>query len=601
MTGDRTTESAIRRGFLLGEWRVLPPENRLVGPETELHLEPKTMDLLVCLAERAGRVVSRDEIFDCVWPGAFVADVALKRTISTLRHALGDAPQQARYIRTIHKRGYQLVERVVPLEPPTERESPRPRTRKAADGPRPIRAVAVLPFDELSGDPEQAYFADGMTDVLISNLARIRALKVISRTSAMRYRGVKKPIPVTAKELGVDAVIEGAVLRAGQQVRVTAQLVDAVRDRLLWSEAYKREVGDVLSLQIEIARAIVASIELELTPQEHAHLERADRPIDPAVHEAYLKGRYFWHKRTAETVQQGLRWFEEAVRLDPSFAPAHAGIADSYIVDGGRYLEVPPNVAYGRARAAALRAIELDETLAEAHTSLAAVMTDYDWDWQGADREYLRSIELNPNYATAHSWYAEHLSRMGRHDEAVEEARRALELDPVSIFSSMLVAWILFFARRYEEAIRQARQTLDLDPDYATALRILGWSYEESGRLEEAIEAHRRACELTEHRPNFTAQLGRALAAAGRRAEARLVLDRLSKASEHSYVSAFDIALIHAALEDRDRALEWLERAFDEHSDHLPYLGVNPRLDSLREESRFQDLLERMGLARDQD
>ncbi len=459
-----------------------------------------------------------------------------------------------------------------------------------------IRSLAVLPLDDLSGDPDQAFFADGMTDALISNLARIRALKVISRTSVMQYKYVKKPLPVTARELGVDAIVEGSVLRAGARVRVTAQLIDAARDRLLWTETYDREVGDVLALQSEIARRIAQRIEIEVTPQEHAHLVRAGRKIDPAAHEACLKGRYFWYKRTAEAVRRGLACFEEAVRLEPSYAPAHAGIADSYIVDGGRYLDVPPKVAYARARAAALRAIELEDTLGEAHTSLAAVLTDYDWDWAGADREYRRAIELNPNYVTAHSWYAEHLSRMGRHDEAVAEARRALELDPVSIFSSMLVAWILYFARRYDEAIRQATETLDLDPEYATALRILGWAYEETGRFEEAIAAHGKACELTQHRPNFEAQLGRALAIAGRTEEARQVLADLTKVSTESYVSAFDIAVIHTALGDRERAFEWLERAFEERSDHLPYLGVNPRLDDLRGDPRFRDLLTRMGL-----
>jgi tetratricopeptide (TPR) repeat protein len=377
---------------------------------------------------------------------------------------------------------------------------------------------------------------------------------------------------------------------------VTAQLIDAARDRLIWTETYDREVGDVLALQSEIAHRIAQRIEIEITPQEQAHLARAGRRIDPAVHEATLKGRYFWYKRTAEAVQHGLRCFEEAARIDPAYAPAHAGIADSYIVDGGRYLDVPPNVAYSRARAAGLRAIELDDTLAEAHTSLAAVLTDYDWDWDGAEREYRRSLELNPNYVTAHSWFAEHLSRMGRHDEAVAEARRALELDPVSIFSSMLVAWILYFARRYDEAIRQAADTLDLDPEYATALRILGWAYEETGRFEDAIGAHRRACELTQHRPNFEAQLGRAYARAGRTEEARHVLDGLVRSSAETYVSAFDIAIIQTALGERERAFEWLGRAYEERSDHLPYLGVNPRLDGLRDDPRFQDMLQKMKL-----
>jgi serine/threonine-protein kinase len=458
-----------------------------------------------------------------------------------------------------------------------------------------VRSVAVLPLEDLSGDPEQAWFADGMTDALINSLARIGALKVISRSSIMRYKGARKRLSDVARELAVDAVVEGSVLRAGGRVRITAQLNDPTKDRLLWSKSYEHDLGDVLSLQGDVAQAIAERIEVELTPQEHALFARAPR-VDPAVHEACLKGRHFWYKRTTDSVRKGLEYFEEAARLDPSYAPAHAGIADSNIVDGGRYLGVSPEVAYSRARAAAVKAVELDDGLAEAHTSLAAVMTDYDWDWAGADREYRRAIELNPSYVTAHSWYAEQLSRMARHDEAVAEARLAKQLDPLSLVGGMIVAWILYFARRYDEAIEQARRTLELDPDYATALRILGWAYEETGRPEEAIRAHQRASDLTERQPNFYGQLGRAYALAGRPDEARAVLDGLLSISTDTYVSSLDIAIIHTALGDHGNALDWLDRAFEERADHLPYIKVNPRLDPLRDEVRFKNVLERMGL-----
>jgi serine/threonine protein kinase/tetratricopeptide (TPR) repeat protein len=461
-----------------------------------------------------------------------------------------------------------------------------------------VRSLAVLPLDDLSGDPEQAWFADGMTDALISSLARISALKVISRSSVMQYKGVRKPLPETANELGVDAVVEGSVLRAGNRVRITAQLIDAMRDRLLWGDSYEHDLGDVLALQSRVARAIAERIEIELTPQEDAHLAQT-RKIDPDVHEACLKGRHFWYKRTNESVTRGLECFERAADIDPSYAPAYAGIADSYIVDGGRYLGVSPEVAYAKARAAAARAVELDESLAEAHTSLAAVMTDYDWDWEGADREYRRAIELNPNYVTAHSWYAEQLSRMGRHDEAVSEARLARQLDPLSLVSSMIVAWILYFARRYDEAARQALHTLELDPAYATALRILGWTYEELGRFDDAIAAHTKASDLAERQPNFAGQLGRAYALSGNEHAAREVLGELVKLSERVYVSSLDIAIIQAALGDKDAALDWLERAFAERADHLPYIKVNPRLDGLRAEPRFRKIMKQMGLLDD--
>jgi TolB-like protein/Flp pilus assembly protein TadD len=465
--------------------------------------------------------------------------------------------------------------------------------------PPVVTSLAVLPLDNLSGDPEQAYFTDGMTDMLINKLARIGALKVISRTSVMRYKNARKPLPETARELGVDALVEGSVLRVGERVRITVQLIDAARDSLLWAESYEYDLGNVLELQGRAARTIAEQIQVELTAQEHAHLAQA-HSVDPAVHEACLRGRHFWYQRTTESVRKGLEYFEEAVELDPTYAPAHAGIADSCIVDGGRYLGITPHEAYTRARAAAERAVELDENLAEAHTSLAAVMTDYDWDWEGADREYRRAIELNPNYVTAHSWYAEQLSRMGRHDEAVAEARRARELDPLSLASSMIVAWILYFARRYGEAIEQAIRTLEIDPNYATALRILGWAYEETGQFDEAVVVHERAAELSGQQPNFMGQIARAYALAGRTDEARGVLDRLIGLSKQTYVSALDIALIHSALGAKDPAFEWLEKAHEERADHLPYSKVNPRLDDLRGDPRFRRMLQQMGLEPDE-
>ena len=464
------------------------------------------------------------------------------------------------------------------------------------DAPEPrVRSLAVLPLVDLSGQPDQAYFADGMTDMLINKLARIGALKVISRTSVMRYKGGRKSLAEMAREMDVDALVEGSVLRSGNRVRITVQLIDSDRDTLLWAEKYEYDLDDLMELQSLAARTIADRIQVELTPKEQEQLT-AGRPVDPAVQEACLKGRHFWYQRTSESVRKGLECFEEAVRLDPMHAPAHAGIADSCIVDGGRYLGISPKKAYTRARAAAERAVALDDDLAEAHTSLAAVMTDYDWDWKGADREYRRAIELNPNYVTAHSWYAEQLSRMGRHDEAVAEARVARELDPLSLASSMIVAWILFFARRYDEALEQGRQTLDLDPNYATVYRIMGWAHEETGDYEAAIAAHRKAAELTNQSPNFKVQLGRAYALAGRHEEAREILDEMVQAAEQSYISSFDLAVIHTALDEKDRAFEWLEKAYSERADHLPYLKVNPRLDPLRADPRFEELLRRMWL-----
>jgi len=468
-----------------------------------------------------------------------------------------------------------------------------------AAGPRSaaarVRSLAVLPLENLSGDTEQEFFADGMTDALITDLARIGALKVISRSSVMRYKGARPALREIGEELGVDAVIEGSILRAGDRVRIIAQLIDAATDEHLWAESYERELRDVLALQSDVAQAIAKQIEVELTSGERARLDSPGQ-VDPAAHEACLKGRFFWYKRTNEAVQKGLECFREAMRLDPDYAPAYAGVADSYLVDGGSYLGVPSDEAYPRAREAAVKALALDDGLAEAHTSLAAAMSDYDWDWAGAEREYRRAIELNPNYVTAHFWFADHLSRVGRHDEAIEQARRAVEIDPLSLTGRFMVAWTLYFARRFDQAIEQARKALELDVNYPPAHRVLGWAREECGEYAEAIAAHRQATELSGNALNFKASLGRAFALAGRKEDARKILAEVTGPAGNGRIPSFAVAVIHTALGEHDAAFEWLTRACDEHSEHIPYLKVSPRLDPLRSDPRFAKLLARLKL-----
>jgi TolB-like protein/Tfp pilus assembly protein PilF len=458
------------------------------------------------------------------------------------------------------------------------------------------KSIAVLPLANLSGDGEQEFFADGMTDALITDLAKIGDLKVISRTSIMRYKGTDKPMRDVARELGVDAVIEGSILRGGDRVRINAQLIDASTDEHLWAESYERELSDVLSLQSEVAQAIAKQIKVQLTDQEQARLA-SPRTVHPEAHEAYLKGRHFWYKRTAEAVKRGLEYFERAAELDPSYAPAYAGVADSYLVDLGGYLGVEPGVAYDAARAAALKALDLDDDLAEGHTSLAAVMTDFECAWDGAQREYERAIELNPSSGTAHYWLADHLSRMGRHDEAIARVDAALDVDPLSPMGAFFGAWVRFYARRYDESIEMARKALELEPNYVPAWRVLGWAHEESGQYDEAIEAHQRAAAISEGSPSFEGQLGRAYALAGRADEARAVLDDLKRRSTDEPISSHDVAILYAALGDHDQAFEWLSRACDEHSEFVPYAGVNPRLDALRADPRFVSVLERLKLS----
>jgi serine/threonine-protein kinase len=471
-----------------------------------------------------------------------------------------------------------------------ELQSGRAGQTRPVGAARDIKSIAVLPLENLSEDPEQEFFADGMTDALITDLAKIGALKVISRTSIMQYKKTRKPLSEVARELGVDAIVEGTVQRAGDRVRIIAQLIDAATDEHLWAERYDRELRDVLALQSEVTHAIAQSIHVKITDREHEALNQV-ATVNPEAHEACLKGRYFWYKRTSEGVKKGLEYFEEALRHDPNYAQAHAGMADCYLVDGGGYLGVAPDEAYTKAREAALKALAIDDQLAEVHTSLAAMMDDYEWNWDGAEEAYRRAIELNSNYVTAHHWYADHLARMGRHDEAIREARLARNMDPLSRVSTFIQAWVHFFARRYPEAIRLATRTLDLDPEYVAAYRVLGWANEQMAHFDDAIEAHRRAASLSGDSPVFKGQLGRAFAMAGRRDEATALIDELIAASETTRVSSHDIAVTYGALGEKDRAIEWLEKAVAEHAEHVPYLKVNPRLDVLRSNPRFKAIL----------
>jgi serine/threonine protein kinase/TolB-like protein/Flp pilus assembly protein TadD len=456
-------------------------------------------------------------------------------------------------------------------------------------GPPKIESIAVLPLANLSGDPQQEYFADGMTDALIAELGQIGSLRVISRTSVMQYKGAKRPLPQIAKELNVDAVIEGSVLRAGDRVRVTAQLIGAVPERHLWARNYERDLRDVLSLQSEIARAIAEEVQAKVTPDVQARLARA-RPVKPEAHELYLRGRYFWDKRTEEAVKKSLDYFEQALRKDPGSALAYAGLADSYRFLGTREF-LPPKDAYPKAKAAAQRALEIDRTLAEAHTSLGMIRFEYDWDPSAAEEEFKRAIQLNPNYATAHQWYGEFLSFVGRHDEALVESERARQLAPLSLVINTGVALSLSLARRYDEAIKQLKKTLEIDPNFVIAHYVLADAYAQTRRFPEAIAEAQKAVSLSGAAPLLVADLACVYAAAGNRAAAKRLLRDVSR---RAYVPKYHVALAYIALGEHEQAFAWLEKAVEDRSPQLVYLRVDPRVDPLRSDPRFQDLLRRM-------
>ncbi len=457
--------------------------------------------------------------------------------------------------------------------------------------PRRIESLAVLPLANLSGDPGQEYFADGMTEELITDLAKIGALRVISRTSVMHFKGTEKPLPEIARQLNVDAVIEGSVMRSNDRVRITAQLVEGATDRHLWAESYERELKDVLALQSEVARAITSQIKVTVSPAAEAGLARSARPVSPEAHEAYLMGLYHWNRRMPADLRKSIEYFQRAIELEPDYGLAYAAMAESYAIFADYSIESPKE-AFPRARAAALKALEIDDGLAEAHNALAYTKCEFEWDWAEAEKEFRRALELNPNYPTAHQWYGECFASMGRTDEAIAELRRARDLDPLSLVINTILGRVYMLARQYDAAVDQLRRTLEIDQDFALGHAWLSVTYVRKGLLEQALAEAETAERLFGQSPlPFRAYV---LAVSGRRAEALEFLRRARK--ERTYVSAFGEALVDAGLGDGDRMFDALNRAFVERLFGVSTLKVDPTFDRWRSDPRFQSLIDRMRL-----
>jgi TolB-like protein/DNA-binding winged helix-turn-helix (wHTH) protein/Tfp pilus assembly protein PilF len=610
-----------------------------------IRVQQQPMKLLEILLERPGEVVTREELRHRVWPSESFGDFdqALNIAIGKLRSALGDSAENPRFIETLPKRGYRFIADVSVLDadarprrpesvavdlPATEvghrpqatglavapkrRQWPTGRVvvvlalvlsllilsvwlfRSRGRAPSGIRSLAVLPLENLSGDSSQNYFADGMTDELITDLAQISALRVISRTSVMVYKGARKPLPQIARELNVDAVVEGTVLRSGDQVRITAQLIEASTDKHLWSQSYEGELRDTLALQNRVASAIADQIRINLTPREQAALKNV-KAVNPEAYESYLKGRYFWNKRTADGLKVALAYFKQAIEEDQKYAKAYSGLADTYALLGDwQYAVMTPKDAFPEAKAAAIHALELDRTLGEAHNSLAFVLDGFDWDLDSGGKEFQRAIELNPGYATAHHWYAWHLSLLGRFDEAIVEMRKAENLDPLSLIINADLAELLGLAHSYDESIRQSRKTIEMDPNFALAHNQLAQAYLQKHMYAEAVAELQQAVKLSGDSPTCLANLARAYVASGKRSEAVKLLNDLKKRSSTGYSNASEIAMIYASLGDTDQAMNWLEKGFEERFN--PGVLLRAGFDPLRSDPRFQNLLRRIGL-----
>ena len=621
-----------------------------------IRVQQQPLKLLQILLERPGEVVGREELRNRLWTNETFGDFdqAVNIAIGKLRSALGDSADDPRYIETLPKRGYRFIAEVSMVDlngrgggpasgnpehlvlaatsgdpnaapqdsrlpaatelpaPKRERWTARRTTFVATLGlglsiaailvilywvrrPTGIRSLAVLPLDNFSGDASQDYFADGMTDELITDLAQIRALRVVSRTSVMMYKGTRKPLPQIARELNVDAVVEGSVFRTGDEVRITAQLIQVPADKHVWAESYEGNERDALNVQNRVARAIADEIRIEVTPREQAALKTA-KIINPEAYEAYLKGRYSWNLRTADGLKKSVEYFNEAIAKDPNYAVAYSGLADTYALLGDwQYAVIPAKEAMPKALSAARKALELDDSLGEAHASLAFCLEGFDWDFADADREFQRAVELSPGYATAHHWYAWHLSLMGRNKEAIAEMEKAVDLDPVSPVVNADLAELLLIAHLPDESIQQSRKTIEMNPGFAFAHNQLAQAYIEKQMFGEASGELQQAIRLAGNSPIFLANLARAYAGSNRKAEATALLNDLKKRSDPGSPLIAEIAMVYTALGEKDQAISWLEKGYEARFN--PGVLERPSFDALRSDPRFQDLLHRIGLS----
>jgi TolB-like protein/Tfp pilus assembly protein PilF len=575
MGGVRPSDEVVRFGAFELDFRA----NELRKQGAKVKLQEQPLQLLQILLEKPGAVVTREELQQKIWPSDTFVDFdhGLYNAIRRLREALGDSAETPHYIETLARRGYRFIGPVG--NPP-------------ASVPSAIRSLAVLPLENLSHDPEQEYFAEGLTEALITTLAKIGELRVVSRTSAMQYKGVHKPLREIARELEVDTIVEGTVLRAGRRVRITAQLIDAPKETHLWAESYERDLRNVLALQSEIAQAIAREVQVKLTPQEQAHLGQV-RPVDPEAYEAYLKGRYHWNRRSGEGCGKAIQCFQQTVAKDPTFAPAYSGLADCWSLLGS-WSMVAPDEGCGKAKGLALQALQRDRGLAEAHASLAWATMWYEYDFSTAEREFAQSLELNPRYVTGHTWFGFFLATMGRNEEAFVQLKRAIPLDPCSSPGYTCLGIVHWAARRYDQAIEQYEKAIELVPSNALAHGMKGLAYLCKSQYEPALTAWEQSIQFSQGASSFVAALGETYAKAGNRDAAQRILEQLQDLSKHRYVTPYIVARLNLALGKKDEALGCLEAAYRGRDSFMVFLKVDPLLDDLRPDPRFQDLLRRM-------
>jgi len=621
------------RLYEFGPFCLDPAERKLSRGNEIVLLTPKAFDTLLLLVRNSGHLLEKDNLISMLWPDSFVEEGSLSNNIFLLRKALGEDPA---YIETVPRRGYRFVGAVrqlphaapAPLEKPLEvgslgiaslpaklRRSWRSRATlgiaavallaslasagwfygRAGRGGETIDSLAVLPFVNANADPNTEYLSDGLTESLINSLSQMPNLKVMSRDSAFRFKGKETDPQTVGRELNVRAIFKGKVTQRGDTLNISAELINARDGSHIWGQQYDRKLADMVTLREEIAREMASALRMRLTGAEEKSLTKS-YTANPDAYQDYLKGRYWWNKSTEEGFNKGIDYFQQAIARDPTYALAYSGLADCYssLADFGL---VPAKEGYLRAKDAALKAVELDDTLAEAHGSLALIKSSYDWDWSGADKEIRRAIELNPSYADAHRLHAEVLWQTGRLNEAIAESKGNLELDPISLGNNVDLGVEYFLARQYDQVIAQERKVLELDPNYIDAYYFRGIAYLKKSMYKEGKADLERGVAIAPASEVALTGLGYGYAVTGRRAEAHGVLDKLNELSKQKYVSPIWRVKIYAGLVEKDKAFEWLEKAYEDHSIvSVGYIKTNPMFDPLRSDPRFADLLRRTNL-----
>jgi len=614
----------------------LRPRRLRLGTRT-LKLERIPLEILYLLVEHRGEIVSRDQIVSRIWgEGVFLdTDNSIRGAIRKLRRVLKDDADSPRFIQTVTGQGYRFIAPIIESAQPATVNTVAPAIATAiphADRPGPSRRVlgaliglavvcvvlllvgvlewrrgsdaavgvrktvlAILPFENLSRDPDQEFFSDGLTEEMIAQAGKLNRdrLAVLARSSVARYKGSQLSAREIGRELKADYLLQGSVRRDADRARISVQLIQAQSQTVVWTDTYDRELKDVLEVQDSVVRSIAREIHVALTEEEVAPPASARR-ISPEAHDAYMKGRFYWNKRTGASIEKAEKFFEEAIRIDPTYDLAYSGLADCNSGLAWHGFRAPAD-ALPKAYTAAHKAIDINPQSGEAHASLALALS-HRWEWTEAETEFRRALQLDPQYPNAHHWYGDYLSIRGRHQEALAEAQHALQLDPLNLMINTWVALRLYLAHDYSAAIAQSSDAVDLDANFAAGHLLLGEAYVQAGRYDESVNELRRASALSGDSPVYTAQVGVALAAAGRRDEALEIVDALKASSRDRYVSPYGLAQIYAALQNEEGTFTWLRAAYDDRAVWMGYLAVDPVFDRYRSDPRFQDLLKQVGL-----